>query len=373
MTVARAPHLRRAGLGVTFIALAFIAAATLLPAPPTRIDSHLCLICGSFGTVDAALNVLLFIPLGIGLALAGVSGKRALLGMVVLSALIEVAQLLVIPSRYYGQVAPTLGNFALFPGRVVSAQIDSLRVSSGALAAGGTSLQRLLVAGAKIDAKIETGPAVDGVAPIIRVADDRKRQIILLAQKGDQLVFGVRTGAAKLRLRAPLFALERVFPLQAGVFDFRSESLEVSGSQQPNLVTLNSRDSTSHGNQIRITSSLGWTLWLPFQWFIAGTLTEQSVNWLWIWCFVVPFGFWSMRSVQPTTSAASRWNRSLWAVAAAALLCAALILIPWIFGISVAPLTDWLAGVLGLAMGAWAGGHDTGHVDKRSPRQVQER
>src|SRR3954469_19639810 len=99
MTVAPAPHLRTAGFVITMVSLAAIGLATLLPASGAASGSHFCLVCGSFGGVDAVLNVLLFVPLGIGLALSGLPAKRALLAMCALSALIETAQLLVIPGR----------------------------------------------------------------------------------------------------------------------------------------------------------------------------------------------------------------------------------------------------------------------------------
>jgi hypothetical protein len=99
MTVASTPHLRRPGLVITIVSLAVIAYATLLPEPGLPLDAHFCLICGSLGGVDAILNVLLFVPLGVGLALCGVGAKRTLLIVSVASVLIETAQLFIIPGR----------------------------------------------------------------------------------------------------------------------------------------------------------------------------------------------------------------------------------------------------------------------------------
>ena len=99
MTVAPAPHVRRAGLVITFASLVAIAFATLLPSPGPAVDSHFCLVCGSLGGLNAVLNVFLFVPLGIGLALAGFTGKRAIFITCVLSALIEAAQFSMIAGR----------------------------------------------------------------------------------------------------------------------------------------------------------------------------------------------------------------------------------------------------------------------------------
>src|SRR4030081_3020272 len=99
MTVAPAPHLRRVGLIITIASLIAIATATLMPESSPAVESHFCLICGSVGTVDAMLNVILFVPLGVGLSLGGARGKNALIWMFSLSALIESAQLYLISGR----------------------------------------------------------------------------------------------------------------------------------------------------------------------------------------------------------------------------------------------------------------------------------
>jgi hypothetical protein len=81
--------------------LLLIAMATLTPQPPTNVmeGSALCLLCGGYGTVDALLNVGLFLPLGVSLALAGVPRGRGVLAAALLSLAIEIAQLRYIPGR----------------------------------------------------------------------------------------------------------------------------------------------------------------------------------------------------------------------------------------------------------------------------------
>ncbi len=59
----------------------------------------LCLACGELGGVDVVLNVLLFLPLGIGLAMSGASRSRAIISMCLASLSIELLQLGVIPGR----------------------------------------------------------------------------------------------------------------------------------------------------------------------------------------------------------------------------------------------------------------------------------
>src|SRR2546423_15044685 len=98
-SVAHTPQVRRVGVGLATVAVAAILVLTLAPDSDRPLGEHFCLICGTFGGVDAVLNVLLFMPLGLGLAVAGTSPRRAIVSMAVLSALIELAQLLVVPGR----------------------------------------------------------------------------------------------------------------------------------------------------------------------------------------------------------------------------------------------------------------------------------
>ena len=269
MTVDPAPQLRRLGLIITIASLIAIAAATLTPESSPAVESHFCLICGSVGTVDAILNVVLFLPLGVGLALSGARAKNAVILVFVLSALIETAQLLLISGRdaavgdvltntlggalgfaigryhalwlrppprvarnlalgwaaiwliiqtissygfalslphsqYYGQIARELGNFAVFPGTVLSARIGDIPIPNTALDDSRTVV-RLLVANATVAASVLPAEPPPKIAPIVRVVDAQQREILLLAQDGDRFIFGVRTGAAAFRVRRPFF------------------------------------------------------------------------------------------------------------------------------------------------------------------------
>src|SRR5690606_2962780 len=58
---------------VTVLALGAVAAATQRSDDPSVLEDHghWCLVCGSQGTVDVIQNLLLFAPLGAGLAMLG--------------------------------------------------------------------------------------------------------------------------------------------------------------------------------------------------------------------------------------------------------------------------------------------------------------
>ena len=252
---------------------------TLFPDSDSPIASHFCLICGSRGGVDAVLNIILFVPLGIGLGLLGARARLALSAMCVLSALIETTQFFFIAGRdatigdvvmntlggalglvigrhaftllrpssrialllsvggsivwlaiqtvsasgfspaipsseYYGEIARQLGHFEQFRGRVLHASIADVPVPDTRFA-DSRKVRELLDHGATVTTTVLPAGRTHDIAPIVRVADARQREIVLLAQDGDKLIFGVRTRAVVLGFRPPIFALSDLFPAVA--------------------------------------------------------------------------------------------------------------------------------------------------------------
>lgn len=418
MTVGPAPHLRRVGLIITIASLLAIAIATLTPESAPAVESHFCLICGSFGTEDAVLNVFLFVPLGVGLALSGLRGKSALIAVFALSALIETAQLLLISGRdstigdvltntlggalgfaivryhavwlrptprvarnlafgwatiwlivqivsnygftlslpqslYYGQIARELGNFAVFPGTVLSARVDDTPIPNTALD-NSRAVRQLLLSGATMAATVVPAESTPKIAPIVRVTDARQSEILLLAQDSDRFIFGVRTGAAFLRTRRPFFALSHVFPPGLSGPSTARDTLTLTARYAASMVIVRAfGGSTGSSLAIPINASLGWTLWLPFQWLIEGTRTELVISLVWIACLAIPFGYWAS-SLSTREPASAKWARSELPIAlvfGAVILIAGLALIPSVFGLSVAPFVDWVATLGGFLFG----------------------
>jgi len=91
--------------GYFFVAagLVFVARLTLVPGPDAAAGTArvplTCIACGELGGVDFFLNILLFLPLGLGLGLTGLTWRRALLLAGLLSFAIELLQLEVITGR----------------------------------------------------------------------------------------------------------------------------------------------------------------------------------------------------------------------------------------------------------------------------------
>jgi hypothetical protein len=93
----------RVGQAIAIAGAVLIASMTLVPHPElTRVSSATplsCLLCGDYGVVDVFLNILLFIPFGLGLRLMGVSRFRGQALLMVTSLCIELLQLKVIAGR----------------------------------------------------------------------------------------------------------------------------------------------------------------------------------------------------------------------------------------------------------------------------------
>jgi len=417
LTVAPTPHLRRAGLVIAIASLPAIGFTTLLPEPGAAIGSHFCLFCGTLGGVSAFLNVLLFIPLGIGLAFYGFPGRRAVIAMCALSLLIETTQFLAITGRdstfgdvltntlggalgfaigryaftllrpspriafalstswsavwlaiqaitafgfspaipsseYYGEIAPRLGNFEQFGGHVGQASIGNISIPDSRFANSRT-VRELLLRGASVTTTLVVFTRTQDIAPIVRVADADQREIVLLAQYADNLIFGVRTGAAVLRLRPPLFELSDAFPaVSPGDRGLTADTLVLGARYSAREVWMQRQTRTSYGHRIPLTASLGWTMVLPFQWFIEGTPIELAVSAIWTACLLFPVGYWGGSVARfPRAYAATKIRMTAMSIALL-LLYVGLVVVPRAFGVNAATPADWLAALTGILAGA---------------------
>ncbi|HKT07195.1 MAG TPA: VanZ family protein [Gemmatimonadaceae bacterium] len=97
--VALIPH-RTLGRLLAALGFAFIAIMTLTPqAGPPAFAPSLCILCGELAVQDIILNVILFVPFGAGLRLAGVRRTRVIALAFCLTAAIELLQMHIIPGR----------------------------------------------------------------------------------------------------------------------------------------------------------------------------------------------------------------------------------------------------------------------------------
>jgi hypothetical protein len=91
---------RTFGQIITIASVAAIAMLTMTPSSSSQpAGARVCLVCGSYGGTDVLLNMLLFIPFGVGLRLAGVRSRHAILLAAATSLAIELLQIRVVVGR----------------------------------------------------------------------------------------------------------------------------------------------------------------------------------------------------------------------------------------------------------------------------------
>jgi hypothetical protein len=389
-------RLTRAWPAVVGLGAAVIAVATLRPdysreAPPWAA----CLVCGERGTADAILNVILFAPLGAGLALAGSRTRRALLIGALVSALAELAQT-VIPGRdpslgdvlfdtigtgvgvalvalvgqacrqtavaasrlslaaaggfavvvlgtglllapsfprtvYWGQWTPNLGHLEWYRGRVRAARVGNLAVPSRRIAQSDR-VRTLLLAGAPITVDAIAGPQVLALASLFSIYDRAEREIVLVGPDRDDVVFRYRTRAVGLRLNPSALRLA------GGLRGVRpGDSLHVVVRGDPGLRF--SLEVNSSSQVLRLPMSQGWTLLYPAPSSPAWLATLLHA--LWIAVLVAPVGFW-LRTRAESGMALGVVAASLW-------------LAPPLVGLQAAGPTLSAVAVAAIVLAAWSG------------------
>lgn len=146
---------RRWGQLLVCGALAVVLTATLIPLPSqTRAAETTklwCLVCGEYGGVDALNNILLFIPLAIGLRVVGVPERTVVIAGAALSLGIELLQLTVIPGRdasLSDLLTNTLGSWVgAFAGTHWRSLLTPTKTGAARLAVVGGVIWLILQAG----------------------------------------------------------------------------------------------------------------------------------------------------------------------------------------------------------------------------------
>lgn len=276
----RAPSVLSRSAALAF-ALA-IGLATLWPLPnQPQPGERLCIICGTLGGIDFLSNVILFLPFGLALSVAGLRVSRVLVIGAGFSLTIEVLQWHVVAGRdaslgdltsnttgaFLGALLATWHRVLLRPSPRVARRLGSattvLLVLGGAIGAwalrpapvtlkywsqwapirhgflpfGGELLalsldDRPIPIGAVIDPSVEPGSIDDGVFKVeARVLPDTAStgsrliaragnpidEEFELAQRGPDLLFRARRNAARLAVRSPVLILRNAFSGHPGV------------------------------------------------------------------------------------------------------------------------------------------------------------
>jgi hypothetical protein len=411
---------KRELLGNTIVLLGFgaIAVATLRPGPEAMVTSRwTCLVCGPFGGADVLANVLLFLPYGIGLGLVGGRWGRALVLVVATTCMIELFQYrvlvgregtisdvitnsiggalgiamgahwraLILPrARASGMlgisaaiiwilvlgaagramtpsyrpagaevvIAPSFPPSPRFAGRVSGARIGGVAVTSGA------RLPNDVPPDPTLEATIVAAGPVDGQAPIVWVGHDRLDEELLLAQRGDRLVFRARLRAADWRLKVPAVAIDHAVGDGPGLdrAGTAPPEADVRAAVAGNIITLgiDRHAGPAVSTAITLSPMLGWALLAP-----SAVISSPTVRWItavWVAVLLCPTGYWSTRAVTASTEArvpaSDRVAAGLGRAGVAVALGGGFVVVPLAALHSLAHWSEWLAGCAGVASGA---------------------
>lgn len=348
---------RRTGRAIWIVGAIVIALATLTPSGQSVTTDRLCLICGELGGVDALLNLLLFIPLGFGLALAGVRARLALPAMFAGTLVIEMLQVVAISGRdaslgdltwnalggvigfalgahlgtllrpecriarrllavwlsvwlivqltasysllpapsdalYFGQIGRAMGGMPPYPGRVLSATLDGDTVPDFDLPNSGRARELLARdEGAELQVVVLAANPTSWLSSIVRIADQEQREILQLAGEGPDLIFGIRTAAARLRVRPLTFRLRHTFPGRAPNAT-STDSVRIQARYALQRVTMSAVAARRAPEAaIPVTPANGWRLISPTHSYVDGSSMDALLNAAWLSLLLAPAGY----------------------------------------------------------------------------------
>lgn len=398
---------RRVGIVIAAVAAAVIAVATLTPgtvaANPGSYDPR-CRICGPLTGVDVIGNLLLFIPLGIGLAVAGVARSKVATIGAIASISIELMQI-VIPGRdpsIIDVISNTLGAFtgAVFGAHwrlfVLPTKREStvLAVGSGAVyiaivafvswalgpslpdtswyleRAIGTKLRptghvidarasnepmigdtltnvptvrRDLLDGKRVSVTAEIAPGSTQATSFIQILSTSLDDIVTIDRRHDDAAFFSRMRGSDVRL-------QRIGVRLPGFFTAASkpDTVKLSGARVGASLELEGeRNGHTSSTSLALTPSLGWAFFVPMRDGITGSMAIAGFAWTVL--LVLPFAYWAACAARMAPSAL-RWHLTRVVVVAAATG-----LVPILFSVGPGHWWEWIAGGVGLLLGQIVG------------------
>jgi hypothetical protein len=397
-------------------ALLFIAIATLTPGragPESGLrPSFTCLACGPEGGADVTLNIVLFLPLGIALALLGKSPLRAMLIGALISLCVECAQRAGFPPGRVANITDLLTNTS---GTLIGATVTWYRhhlISptpklARALAVAGivkiTAFLALIAWSLGRDPQPDVPRPVEqsglphtptygwyqgrvsrvtmdgrtfshsGDGPVLLFGfpqretsgeivltgrDDRRTLVPMLYVHGlslvtPELMVGQRGDDAEMRMRLRGWRLRLPGPRLVLRDAFADTGRDISQvlrfDASPREWRLTSSSAPAMVASLPVSLSLGWTL---FQTVVqVGDITGTIVTVTWMFVLWLPIGYWCMLAGRGGGSGARnewRWHFLTCGVLA---FVATLALVPLKMDISPTLPWEWLVSAGGFATG----------------------
>ena len=404
----RTIHLALVGGVILFILLATLG-RTELPPPGVR-NIDWCFSCGSQWGIDFVLNIVLFVPLGLALRFARVARRRAFLIVVATTLAIELTQLLIpgritstgdllanaiggiggyelaaflwaivaptarqaggfalasgvaVPAIlgmtlwlfgpaptehfYWGQFAPTLGQFVKFHGRVVEASVGEEPLRNGRLANSAAVRQRLREDGTVVRAVVVPGTPTPALAPAVSIFDGRHNEIMLLGRDGDDLVFRRRSRAMELGLRTPSITVWNAYRLGSG--DPERQLVRLAGTVRGYSISAEARaDTASASRTIHFRHTHGWAYLMPFEHLYTPGAPRFTT--IWLAMLFSPLGYYAAHAVVRLRGLVARLGVAAWVAIVAGV---SLVAVPAAADLAPATPWEWRGAAYGIATGA---------------------
>ncbi|HET8650820.1 MAG TPA: VanZ family protein [Gemmatimonadales bacterium] len=388
--------------------LGFIAAMTLVPRPEEAVlnaqTPPWCLICGSLGGVDVLLNVLLFVPYGFGLRLAGWSWRRTAIIVLATTIGVETLQLWAIAGRdasisdiitnttggllgawlagqWAGVILPareTARRLAIVGGAIWlgillisgallhtsyplnsyygqwAADLPGLAKFQGRILSAEVDgmpipshriretreLRRRLQAGVIVHVTAIMDGPTSSLAPVFSIFDKHQRNILMLGQDGRGFEFDTRMRTTLVKLRPPTLRLEPTVPLVSG------DTVELTARLVHSRLGL--RVASSRGvsqREFDLSPGLGWAMLLPYD-YAYGSAVEWLTA-LWLGGLLIPVGYWA------ASGWAGRHALAALVAGAAGLAVLGMGVVPLLVNLPAVSWSAWLATIAGYALG-WA-------------------
>lgn len=304
---------------------------------------------GPIGTSDLVANVLLFLPLGVGLWLSGLRAIQCALIGLAASGFIELAQLIVPgrvstprdlvmntvgayvgavltgvvfrlrgaqrtgplvaisaflavaavaatgallaprlpPMAMYAQWTPDFPHFDRYEGKVTDVRLGDEPLPYATIAQPAR-VRRLLMNAAHLTVKATAGPPTARPAPVFSIYDRDYGEVLLIGVDGEDAILRRRTLSADLRLAQPTL---RVRGALAGVK--AGDPLTLAAWFLGNGTACLQVNDTSHCD-LGVTVGLSWAvLRYPQR---LGPVIEPIARPIWMGLLLLPLGFWSRRS-----------------------------------------------------------------------------
>lgn len=242
------------------------------------------------------------------------------------------------PTTYYMQWTADLGTLAHYDGEVLESRLGPIELQ-GARRIDTDEAFRALLVEPDWRVRFVAGSPPPSLAPIVSIYDERQQEVALLGARNTSVVYRQRLRAGELRFDEPDL---RGYFLLAGLQPGDTASLMLRATRSDVCISVNSQEDCTHGYTVGDTWAL---LMFPDRW---GRVVRAAMSFVWLFAAFVPAGFVSYR----TTSA----------IIGGALALTTLLIGPAVMGFAITPAWQAVAVLAG-----FAGGHLAGATARKRP------